>query len=290
MVFDKTISPSIKDAEGNKRSNQRGMAYQITGREQKRPLDWLQVLRGDQFKEALVTFLVDYLENSNSTRILGSKKLIVNNGDTCYSFISQEDRMVKSEEVAYYVKHEEADTRMIYHVGQLPSGTNVVVRNVNTNVVVIALGYFHQLQDKRIWVESSVQSKNNLTYISINQLFDQLVEPLGKALTFYHAFTGCDYTSSFNRKGKIKPFKLLQKNPELQDALLNLSYSEGISDDIKSIIESFVCQMYGRKKTYSIDQARLEIFVTKYEPKKGSAPLNQIQAKKLDSSIMPLCS
>ena len=30
LVFDKTISPFIKDAERNKRSNQRGMAYQIT--------------------------------------------------------------------------------------------------------------------------------------------------------------------------------------------------------------------------------------------------------------------
>ena len=286
LVFDKTISPSIKDAERNKRSNQRGMAYQITRPEQKRPSNWLQALRGDQFKEALVTFLVDYLENSNSARILGSKKLIVNNGDTCYSFISQEDRMVKSEEVAYYAKHEEVHKRMIYHVGQLPSGTNVVVRTVDTDVVVIALGCFHQLQDKKIWVESGVQSKNNLTYISINQLFDQLGEPLCKALPFYHAFTGCDYTSSFNRKGKIKPFKLLKKNPELQEAFLNLSHSEGISHDIKSIIESFVCQMYGRKKTNSVDQARLEIFVTKYKPKKGSASLNQIQAKMLDSSIM----
>ena len=118
------------------------MAYQITVPEQKRPSNWLQVLRGDQFKEALVTFLVDYLENNNSARILGSKKLIVNNGDTCYSFISQEDRMVKSEEVAYYAKHEEVDTRMIYHGGQLPSGANTVVRTVNTNVVVIALGCF----------------------------------------------------------------------------------------------------------------------------------------------------
>ena len=130
-----------------------------------------QALRGDQFKEALVTFLVDYLENDNSARILGSKKLIVNNGDTCYSFISQEDRMVKSEEVAYYAKHEEADTRMIYHVGQLPSVTNVVVRTVDTNVVVIVLGCFHQLQDKRIWVESGIQFKNNFRYISINQLY-----------------------------------------------------------------------------------------------------------------------
>ena len=135
-------------------------------------------------------------------------------------------------------------------------------------------------------MESGVQSKN----ISINRLFDQVGEPLCKALPFYHAFTGCDYTSSFNRKGKIKPFKLLEKNPELQEAFLNPSHSDSISDDIKSIIESIVCQMHGRKKTNSVDQARLEIFVTKYKPKKGSASLNQIQAKKLYSSIMPPCS
>ena len=74
LVFDKTILPFIKDAERNKRSNQRDMAYQINGLEQKRPSNWLQALRGDQFKEALVTFLVDYLENNNSPRILGLKK------------------------------------------------------------------------------------------------------------------------------------------------------------------------------------------------------------------------
>ena len=197
---------------------------------------------------------------------------------------------MKSEEVAYYAKHEEADTRMIYHVGQLPSETNVVVRTADTDVVVIALGCFHQLQDKRIWMESGIQSKNNLRYISINHIFHQLGEPLCEALPFYHAFTGCDYTSSFDRKGKIKPFKLFKKNPEFQEAFLNLSHSEGIFNDIKSIIESFACQMYGRKKTNSVDQARLEIFVTKYKPKKGYASLNQTQAKKLDSSIMPPCS
>ena len=43
-------------------------------------------------------------------------------------------------------------------------------------------------------------------------------------------------------------------------------------------------------KTNLVDQAHLEIFVTKYKPKKGSASLNQIQAKKLDSSIMSPCS
>ena len=208
------------------------MAYQITRIEQKLPSNWLQALRGDQFKDTLVTILVDYLENNNSARILGSKMLSVNNGDTCYSLISQDNRMVKSKEVAYYAKHKEADTRIIYHEGQLPNGTNVVVRTVDTDVVAIALGCFNQLQDKRIWVESGIQSKNKLRYISIGQLFHQHGEPLCKALPFYHAFTGCDSTSLFNRKGKL--FKLLGKNPELQEVFLDLSHSEGISDDIKS--------------------------------------------------------
>ena len=96
--------------------------------------------------------------------------------------------------------------------------------------------------------------------------------------------------SSFNRVGKIKPFKLLEKNSELQEVFLNLPHSEGISNDIKSIIESFVCQISRRKKANSADQARLEIFVTKCKPKQGSDSLNQFQAKKFDSSIMPPCS
>ena len=47
--------------------------------------------------------------------------------------------------------------------------------------------------------------------------------------------------------------------------------------------------MYERKKTDSVDQAHLEIFVTKYKPKKGYASLNQNRAKKLDWSIMTSC-
>ena len=133
-----------------------------------------------------------------------------------------------------------------YTTEQLSSRANVVVRTVHTDVVVIALGYFHQLEDKRIWVES----KNSLRYIIIKQLFDQLGELLFKALSFYHAFTGCDYTSSFNRKG-------------FQETFLNLLHSEDIPDDMKSIIKSFVCQLFGRKTTNSVDQASLEIFIAK---------------------------
>ena len=53
--------------------------------------------------------------------------------------------MMKSKETAYYAKHEKADTRIIYYVGQQPNRTNAVMKTVDTNVVVIVLGFFHQL-------------------------------------------------------------------------------------------------------------------------------------------------
>ena len=44
------------------------------------------------------------------------------------------------------------------------------------------------------------------------------------------------------------------------------------------------------RRNNSVDQACVEIFVTKNKPKKGSASPNQIQAKKLHSSIiLPCC-
>ena len=68
-------------------------------------------------------------------------------------------------------------------------------------MVVIAPGCFHQLQEKRTWVESDIQSKKNLRY-SINQLLDKIADPLCKAVLFYHAFTGFDYTLHSTEKGR----------------------------------------------------------------------------------------
>ena len=127
-------------------------------------------------------------------------------------------------------------------------------------LVVIALKCFHQLQDKRIWVESCIQSKNNLRYISINQLFDQLGEPLCKALPFYHAFIWCDNTSSFNRKGKVKPFKPLKPNAGIQEAFLNLSNSEDMASNQSSRLLCVKC-MEERRRTQSIKDVQRSLLV-----------------------------
>ena len=47
-----------------------------------------------------------------------------------------------------------------------------------------------------------------------------------KSLLAFHAFTGCDYTSAFVRKGKVKPFAKLVKSKEAQRVLAKFTSDE----------------------------------------------------------------
>ena len=59
--------------------------------------------------------------------------------------------------------------------------------------------------------------------INVNKIYSELSEILCKALPSYQALTGCDYTELFFKKGKILPFKLLQKDTDAQIVLSELS-------------------------------------------------------------------
>ena len=219
FVFDKTVSPSIKDCERDKRMiNGRTSLYHIAGPGQKRPSSWMEALRNDQFKESLVDFLVQSWEDDNLVAILKEKVLYANGGDICYSYKVCDGKMVRNIEPFLCCTHEEADSSMIYHLKSITAPNNVVIRTADTDVLIIALGCFSSLnQQVNTWLEVGLYTKNTLRYISVNQLFLKLGDVLCKSLPAYHAFTGCDYTASFSRKGKIQPFKLLEKNKDIQE-------------------------------------------------------------------------
>ena len=88
-----------------------------------------------------------------------------------------------------------------------------------------------------VWLEVGILSLNNLRYISVNQLFEKLGEKLCMALPGYNAFTRSDYTASFNRKGKVKPFELLEKNENLQEVLSNFETGDTIGQNVIDITE-----------------------------------------------------
>ena len=69
---------------------------------------------------------------------------------------------------------------------------------------------------------------------------------LAAAMPGLHAFTGSDFTTAFNRKGKIKPLEVLEKDTEGTRIQF---FSRIVSEDQpdQSIAEEFICSLYDLK-------------------------------------------
>ena len=94
--------------------------------------------------------------------------------------------------------HEEADTRLLLHVADAANQgfTKVVVRTVDTDVVVISVAAFHQIQLSELWV--AFVTGKHFRYLPVHDN-----GPIkSQALLALHAFIGCDQTSFFAHRGK----------------------------------------------------------------------------------------
>ena len=66
------------------------------------------------------------------------------------------------------------------------------------------------------------------------------------ALPGFHAFTGSDYTASFTRKGKVRPFDVMIKNEEFLHTFTRLGQSDIVSSEVSSTLECYVSALYGQ--------------------------------------------
>ncbi|GFW35628.1 uncharacterized protein TNCV_4434791 [Trichonephila clavipes] len=119
----------------------------------------------------------------------------------------------------------------------------------------------------KLWIQWGVGNHERL--ISINDLYKDLGISLSKSLPCFHAITGCDFTSAFFRKGKLSPFKLLEKSVEYQ-----LACQEIITDDDDELertfatLEKFICHMYGVPNSSNVNDVRFYLFSKTYQSKK----------------------
>jgi len=60
-------------------------------------------------------------------------------------------------------KHEEADTRMVFHLATVQLPANMVIRTSDTDVMVILLGNISKLHiNIKVWLEVGLVTKNTL--------------------------------------------------------------------------------------------------------------------------------
>ena len=98
--------------------------------------------------------------------------------------------------------HEEADTRIFVHVYDAArmGQQTVVVRTVDTDAVVIAIGLYFSLEVPNLWID--FRSGKNRRWLPIHTFAHFLGPEKCAALLFWYAFTECDTVSSFGGVGK----------------------------------------------------------------------------------------
>ena len=289
LVFDQILTPSIKDAERDRRCTTTGRdaAYNISGPNQVCPSNFIGELRNDNFKRAFVKFLVIAMEDDSFAEILGQKSLYITQDSLCYSFIVSDGKVIRRDEPALFSNHEEADTRLFAHISTVIGPATVVIRTSDSDILAIAVGNHWKLpHDIQVFLELGLVSNNTLRYVNVTKMYKKLGDELSKSIPAFHALTGCDFNPAFSRRGKKGPFSVLQKKPEYQRALSTLGSSETISDETFASIEKFTCDIYPKNKSTSINEARRIIFERAYKPTKNK-PFGGL--KGIDGSNLPPC-
>ena len=97
----------------------------------------------------------------------------------------------------------------------------------------------------------------------------------------------CNYTASFNRKGKIGPVKQLEKDESAQQLSSKLTNWDAITEEDIQAAEGIACAMYEKKRFQFVDELRLELFLKKY---KTTNYYLVDKMRKLDSALLLSCS
>ena len=136
-------------------------------------------------------------------------------------------------------------------------------------------------------MDTGTCSKNTRRNINITKLAETLTQEICLALPAFQAFTGSDYTAAFLCKGKAEPLKLMESNKKYTEAFAQLGSSEKINQEVVTILEEFVCSMYGMKNERDVNDARTCTFKKLYGPGDLDKPLEKI--KSADPCCLPPC-
>ena len=286
LCFDVYTSPSIKDIKRQDRGDAETASIFSFGPKQKMPSDIKNLMLLSEFKKELLRFLYHEFENQEFESLIGDKVLYCSVDNECKRFTSL-DGQVKVEEVPeLYGEHLEADTRVMFHAKHADSHDpgNLIIRGTDTDICVVLLSNAHKLQMSHLWYDTGLDHDNSRCYIDITKLSNDL--SICNALPGLYAFTGCDYTPFFFRKGKVKPIEIMEKQQKFIDAFMVLG-EEGLNEEICDAIDEYTCHLYGYRKHKHVDDALKCHFDKKCKPSATGKPFSTI--KNVDPTTFMPC-
>ena len=189
VVWDRYIHNSLKAHMRDKRGTGVRRKVEPNGR---LPGNWAKFLRVAYNKRELFIYLA-----RSTSNIRDDNKQVVSTVDTTAT--SSNGTLP---DALSRCTHEEADTRLIIHASECGKNgiRKMMIRTVDTDVVVLAIVYFSQMSLNELWI--AFGSGKQFRYIPVHEIVNILGEEKSKVLHIFHAFTGCDQTSAFQGRGK----------------------------------------------------------------------------------------
>ena len=263
VLFDTYCPMSLKEGERELRGAN-DHPFIIAGPEQSPRQNCHKLLLNGRFKDELATFLIKEWQNDQYGPILGNKTLVVSHGGNCIivTYNKVDSKMTVDRPVHLQGNHEEADTLLAFHAAHTTG--NIVIRASDTDVMVVILGMLgrHILNQCEVSYENIIMdcgSGNSRRYIDVSSIATTLESEqrgLAAAMPALHAFTGCDITAAFYRKGKLRPLDIVRKNVSNEMIEFFITLSNGGEPD-KAKAEEFICAIYGMKGiTKDVNEAR----------------------------------
>lgn len=254
VVWDRYIADSLKNTTRSKRG--KGIRRRVKP-DTRIPGNWAAFLRVDENKEELFHYLAEQLMTIGPEH----GEVISTKGEAVVCNGRRENTVDLSP-----CKHEEADTRLLLHATDAAKCgfTKVMLRTVDTDVVVIAVGTFHQMPLSELWIAFGVGK--HLRYLPVHDIACSMGPEKSRALLTFHAFTGSDQTSSFANRGKKTAWEAWDIYNQVTPIFQSLSNSPSISSviDAMPMLERYVVIMYDRTSTCeTVNDARKDLFTRK---------------------------
>jgi len=180
--------------QGLNRKRGKSQRRKVTG-DTKIPPNWKAFLQDSNNKKELFALLTSRVSNSQFPE---NKEVNITSDESVVSSRGSTD--------IQRCDHEEADTRIAVHVQHaLNKGcSQVFVRTVDTDVLVIMIGIFRDLitlyPSAAIWI--CLGMGKYVQYITVNAPCEFLGPETSRALPMFRSFTRCGTTSCFFAKGK----------------------------------------------------------------------------------------
>ena len=141
------------------------------------------------------------------------------------------------------------------------------IQSLDTDVLVILLGVFHQLWADYSFNDLVLESRRekDTKRVGIKGLAERLGQPLCQALPFLHTLSGSDTTSAFRGKAKKTAVSVLKGFPDAIRVFGDLFHHPfqriDENSDAFNVIQRFVILMYSRTSEFEkVNDARLDMF------------------------------